>query len=101
MTGYPSVNGIYTLASERVGGNPYYTKGEGSDARVLYWSEDGGKWCIADAIGGHERAVEPDGTSPEFKPPQVSGWLVQNQRAEEAIRGDHTFKIVSCFARIM
>ena len=74
----PSINGIYTRASQTANGHSYYTKGSGAATRVLYWQpQDGGKWILADEVGKSIRAVQPDNSSPTFGPPPTSGWVVR------------------------
>ena len=71
----PSINGIYVRTSEAVHGHSYYTKRTGTDTRVLYWTPtSGGNWCMGSAVGKGYRAIEPDGSSPTFGPPQSPAW---------------------------
>ena len=77
----PAINGVYDKSSNTTDGHPYYTKGAGSQTRVMYWiSDHGGKWIIADEIGKHLRAIEPDGATPTFGPAVLNGWLTWKKK---------------------
>ena len=72
----PTVNGVYHQVALTVNGHAYYTKGTGTDARVLYWTAkySEGRWTIGDKINDSVRVKEVDGATPVFGPPQGGGW---------------------------
>ena len=90
----------FSVNAEQVDGALCYTKGEGSTARVLYWSTKDREWIIAEEIGGHQIAVAPDGSS--FTPPLASCWRVECDTAEtEALTvcHEHCTDVEAVFTR--
>ena len=100
----PTVNGVYNKVALTVNGHAYYTKGTGTDARVMYWQPpaSGGQWVIADQVGKSFRASEAQQATPVFGPPHRSGWLSWNKKwvpeasivvASTTLPGNHSPKM--------